>query len=178
MTEPTKAEIGSFKEPYHEEWSAGALRLFHDDSGRLRLTVGDDRCYLDVKVARAFPMSDPDGYVALLDGVNRDMVIGPLVRLAELDDASRQAALESLGRRYCIPTIKRIVDLTEEFGAVYCDVLTDRGPRQFVVRGAHDAFEEEGESGLIIPDVDGNRYRVEDLDRLDARSRRLLEGLV
>ena len=178
MTEPTKVDIGSIREPYHEEWSVGALRLFHDDSGRLRLTVEGDRCYVDVKVTRAFPMSDPDGYVALLDGARRDMVIGPLVRLGELDDVSREAALQSLGRRYFIPTIERMVSLTEEFGAVYCEAETDYGRRQFVVRGASDAIEEQDEGEILIPDVDGNRYRIEDWRMLDLRSRRLLERVI
>ena len=123
-------------------------------------------------------MSDPDGYVALLDGGHRDMVIGPLVRLGELDDASREAALASLGRRYFIPTITRVMSLTEEFGAVYCEVETDRGRRQFVVRGARDALEEQDEGNLLIPDVDGNRYRITSPALLDPRSRRLLERLV
>ena len=178
MTEPVKAEIGSVKEPYHDEWAVATLRLFHDDSGRLRLTVKGDRCYLDVKVVRAFPMTDPDGSVALLDACHRDMVIGPLVRLDELNADSREAALESLGRRYFIPTITRVVSLTEEFGAVYCEVETDRGPRHFVVRGARDALEEQGDGELLMPDVDGNRYRVPDLETLGPRSRRLLERIV
>jgi len=175
MADTPQVDLEGVREPYHDRWP-GALRLFHDGSGRLLLAI-DDRCYVDVKVARAFPMSDPDGYVAILDGARRDMVIGPLVRLAELDQESRQAALEALGRRYFMPLITRVVNLTEEFGAVYCNAETDRGRRQFVVRGARDAIEEQDDTTLLIPDVDGNRYRV-DLARLDARSRRLLERLV
>jgi len=50
------------------------------------------------------------------------------------------------------------------------------GPRP-LVRGARADIEEQDDATLLIPDVDGNRYRV-DITRLDARSRRLFECLV
>jgi len=46
------------------------------------------------------------------------------------------------------------------------------------LRGARDALEEQGDGELLMPDVDGNRYRVPNLETLDPRSRRLLERIV
>lgn len=95
-----------------------------------------------------------------------------------LDADSRRAAREALDRRYSMPTITRIHSMTEEFGAIYCEVETDCGRRQFVGRGLRDAIEDLGEGELLIPDVDGNRYRVADWQALDPLSRRLLARVV
>ena len=166
------------REPDYDSLDPDALRLFRDESGCLRLTVKNDRSYLDVKVVRAFPLSDPDHYLALLNAKAKDKVIGLVPDPGALDDASRRAADDALAHHYFLPTITRIVDLSEEFGAVYCDVETDHGPRQFVVKGIRDAIEELGGGELLIPDAEGNRYRIADWRRLDAHSRQFLERVV
>ncbi|MCK4284467.1 MAG: DUF1854 domain-containing protein [Candidatus Brocadiae bacterium] len=166
------------KEPYHELLEPEKLRLFRDGSGHLRLTVEGDRSYLDVKVVRAFPLSEPERYIGLLDARSGDKVIGLVPEPQRLDAQSKQIAAEALERHYFVPTITRVVSLTEEFGAVYCDVETDRGPRHFVARGIRDALEDLGDGELLIPDVDGNRYHVADWRGLDPRSRALLERVV
>ena len=179
MTESSNlAPPSTLKEPYHESLEPDALRLFRDESGRLRLTIQGDRSYLDVKVVRAFPFSDPGRHVGLLDAGAGDRVIGLVPDPKQLDRSSQEHVGEALEGHYFIPTITAIVGLTEEFGAVYCDVQTDRGPRHFVARGVRDAMEELGHGELLIPDVDGNRYRVADWRRLDPRSRRRLERIV
>jgi len=164
------------KEPDYEFLDPKTLRLFRDASGRLRLTIEGDRSYLEVKVVRAFPLSDPDHYIGFLD--SRDKVIGLVVHVEELESASRQMVVEELRRRYFTPTIQRIFRMKEEFGAVYCEVETDHGRRHFVAKGIRDAMEDLGEGELLFVDVDGNRYRIADWRRLDVRSRRLLERVI
>ena len=164
------------REPHYEFLDPEKLRLFKDGSGRVRLTVEGDRSYLDVKVVRAFPLSHPDRYIGLLDG--KDKVIGLVVELRHLDNESRRLALRALERHYFTPTIRRIHRLTEEFGAVYFEVDTDRGGREFVVKGIRDTMEELGDGQFLITDVYGNRYRISDWRRLDVRSRRLLERVL
>ena len=171
-------EFGSLKEPYYDSVELHRLRLFRDATGRLRLSVEGDRSFLEVKVVCAFPLSQPDGYLGFLDGRRRDMVICIVEDPGRLDAASRQEALAALHRHYFVPLITRVHGLKEEFGATYFDVDTDRGRRQFVCRGVRDGLEELADGDVIIPDVDGNRFRVRDWEHLDARSRRLLERVV
>ena len=66
----------------------------------------------------------------------------------------------------------------EEYGAVYCDVKRDVGPREFVVKGIRDAILDLGDGRVLIMDVDGNRCMVEDWPRLDDKSRKLLERVL
>jgi len=164
------------REPHYEHLEPGKLRLFSDGSGKVRLVIEGDRCYLDVKPARAFPFSAPETCLGLLD--DKDKVIGLIGGPEDLDMVSRQTLRNALERRYFLPNVTRVLQAKEEFGAVYCDVLTDRGPRHFVAKGMRDTIRHLGNGELLISDVDGNRYRIENWQTLDAPSRRLLERLL
>ena len=164
------------REPHYEFLDPAKLRLFRDGSGRLRMTIEGERSYLEVEAVRTFPMSDPDHYVGFLD--NQSKVIGIVVELGRMDEESQRLVAESLERHYFVPTITRVYSMKEEFGAVYWDVETDRGRREFVVKGMRDAIQELDNGELLFPDVDGNRYRIVDWRQLDLRSQRLLERVV
>jgi Domain of unknown function (DUF1854) len=164
------------REPHYDSLPEERLRLFRDESGRLRLEIEDDRTYLDVKVVRAFPFSDADHFFGFLDG--RDKLVGVVEEPGKLDADSLYLAKEALKRRYFIPTIRDVISLKEEYGAVYVDVVTDYGPRHFVAKGLRDAIVNLGGGELLIADVDGNRYRIENWHKLNLQSRRFLERVV
>ena len=176
MSEATSLKLAQLREPHYERLPTEKMRLYHDGSGCLRLTIEGSRSYRDVKVVRAFPFSEPERYIALLDGF--DKVIGLLDRVEDLQEDSQKVAEESLRQHYFIPTIKTVTSLKEQFGAVYMDVETDRGDRHFVAKGLRDAIVHLGDGELLIADVDGNRYRIADLRQLDPKSRRFLELVV
>ena len=152
------------------------MRLFRDGTGQLRLTIEGDRSFIETKVVRTFPLSNPGRYLGFLDG--KDHVIGLVAEPEEFDEGTRAMIEEELRRRYFTPTIVRVYEAREEFGSVYCDVETDHGRRRFVAQALRDTLEELADGQLLLADVDGNRYRVQDWQRLDLRSRRLLERLV
>jgi len=166
------------REPDYESLDPARVKLWRDVSGFVRMTVNGDQTYFEVKAVRAFPLSDPDRYVALLDARGADRVIGLVTDPGDLEEESRRTLTDCLQAHYFVPTITRVVKLTEEFGAVYFDIETDRGPRHFVAKGIRDAIEELGGGEFLIPDVDGNRYRIADLRNLDLRSRSLLERVI
>ena len=65
--QPINEAVTDLPEPDYDFLDPRHVRLFSDDSGRMRMTVEGDRSYLDVKAVRAFPMSLPDQYAGLLD---------------------------------------------------------------------------------------------------------------
>jgi hypothetical protein len=169
---------GAVREPYFDFLDPGRLRLCLDASGRVRLIIDGNRCYLDVKAVRAFPLSAPDSYLGLLDAAGNDRVIGLIERPEELDESSRQILEQAVTRHYFLPNIVKVHSMREEFGAIYFDVQTDRGRRQFIAKGLRDAIEDLGDGEMLLPDVDGNRYHIRDWQRLDARSRRFLMQVI
>lgn len=154
-----------------------AIHLSRVTSGAVRMTIdGHDRSYLKVVVARAFPISEPGKYIGFLDGNGKD--IGIVEDIQKLDKASRRIVEEELEKRYFMPRIVRIMRLDHEFDVTYFEVQTDRGKRDFTVRGHSENCVEVAPFRYIIEDVDGNRFEIVDIRRLDRRSQDLLANII
>ena len=146
------------------------VRLFrtHPSDTTVRVTIDDDRSWRDVRIARAFPLSDPDKYIGLRDGDDKD--IGILVTLQGLDGESRAIIDEELERRYFTPQVQRVLTVKEEFGVVTWEVETDRGPRRFLVRNLRDNSFPLGTNRLMVTDTDGNRYEFPDVQSVGPKA--------
>jgi len=174
-----KSEIKPIEQPPEPEYDfldPAKLRLVRAPSGRTRATVDGDRSFLDVKIVRCFPQTIPDEFWAVAHQDNR--IIGVIEDPRALDDDSRGVAVRGLEQEYFMPVITSIRSLKEEFGAVYFEVETDRGPRTFVSKAVRDSVDETDKGEVILVDVDENRYCIPDWQRLDARSVRYLERII
>lgn len=143
----------------------------------LRLTIEGSCSYLKVRPVRAFPLTELDEFIGLMDTVS-GKEIGLLRNLRDLDHQTRQLIEEELNKRYFIPKIYRIYQAKKEFGTVYWDVDTDRGRRQFVMRGIRDSIHEIEPDRYLVNDIDGNRFEVPQLSKLDNRSQQAWERLI
>jgi hypothetical protein len=147
------------------------VRLFQA-GGVLRMTLGDQRSYLRVRVARAFPLSDPHHYYGLLDGAGKD--IGVIVNPADLDTESRTLAEDALEKHYFVPVVKEVLSVKEDYGSIVWEVDTDRGRKTYIVRSMRDNLADLSATRVLITDVDGNRFEIPDITRLGAYAQSLV----
>lgn len=152
------------------------LKLFYEPKDRLRLTVAADRSYPTVKPVWAAPLSRPGQYLALLDGKGNEIALLPT--LDELAPDSREAVLQEVRLRYLTARVEAVTQARQEFGVTYWSVLTDRGSRDFVTQNLQENAVWLSETHLLLLDVDGSRFEIEDVSRLDDHSRRLVETIV
>ncbi|MBM3216669.1 DUF1854 domain-containing protein [Candidatus Poribacteria bacterium] len=143
-------------------------RLFRSPLGSPRLEIVGEVSYPRVTVRRLRPLSDPEHYVSVWIGDDRE--IGIIRDPAELDTDSREIIAEELGLRYFVPVIHRIVKVKERFGVHDWQAETSRGTLTFSVRGLHDNLKQIPPSRLLVTDVRGNRYDIPDVNALDAHS--------
>jgi hypothetical protein len=101
-----------------------------------------------------------------------------VVDASKLEPRTRKIVEAELQKRYFVPIITRIHSIKEEYGVGHWIVDTDRGRREFVVRGMSDSVWEVGGRRLIIIDADNNRYDIPDYAELDYRSYRLIEDVL
>ncbi len=148
----------------------------HAEDATVRLTIEGDRSWREVRIARAFPFSDPDRYIGLRDGDDKD--IGILVTLNEMNRDSRAIVEEELERRYFTPRIERVLTVNEEFGVVTWEVETDRGPRRFLVRNLRDSTFPLGANRLMMTDTDGNRYEFPDVSTVGTKAMTVLSKVL
>jgi len=134
----------------------------------LRVTLEGDRCYPRVRVVAAFPLTDPDSYISLLDGKEEE--IGVVPGLSHFSPEQRRMVKAELAKRYYMPVISRVAKVREEFGLSYWDVETDRGPKTFVLRGMQEHVTEIGPNRLMIMDVEGNRFELRDWENMDDKT--------
>ena len=155
-----------------EPYQAHEIRVYRAPKNTVRMTVRDERSYIRVRPVHASPMTYPDQYVSLLDIKNEEVAF--IRDMDDLDEESRRVIEEELAHRYLKAKIERIHSIQMEFGVTYWDVETDRGKREFVIRG-HENTHWASETRLLLTDVDGNRFEILDYTRLDPNSIRLIE---
>ena len=147
------------------------LRFFEFGPG-LRLTIEDDRSFLLVAIVRSFPLSEPARYLSVRDGQGKE--VGLIVEPAQLREQDRALVQRELDRRYLVPAVARIVSARERFGTVEWTMETDRGVVRFTTRNLRENVQRPSPGRIILNDVDGNRYDIVDVDRLNRSSQDLL----
>lgn len=122
---------------------------------------------------RCFPFETPDEYISVL---NRDGREYALIRDVNGFSAEAQAIIRAeLDRKYLCPVISTIKSLKEKLGYSYWKVVTDRGETEFTVHDTYRNIARVGGGMLIVTDVDGNRYRIDDYEKLDRSSYKRIE---
>ncbi|MFM8377832.1 MAG: DUF1854 domain-containing protein [Planctomycetia bacterium] len=148
-----------------------AWRLERRPHGRLDFIDAEGNVAADVDVLRAFPVSAPAGPVAIVG--DNDAELAWIESLAAVEPALRRLLEEELAKREFLPTIERILAVSDGEPAEW-SVVTDRGPHRFTVGHADDILRLP-DGGAVITDTVGLRYTIPSIARLDGRSRRFFE---
>ena len=104
-----------------------------DTTIELRIYGGDT--YEGLEPRRLFPMSGLTRYITLLDADLKEKAI--IRDLDLLDEESRKAVEDCLNEYYLIPKITEVVAITEKFGVLTWNCMTDHGARSFRIRNRH-----------------------------------------
>jgi len=148
------------------------FQLFTDDFGRLVLVDHTGIEHVDVVLVRAFPISYPQGCIAICDAHGRELVW--IDALHELSPAVRQQVEEQFARSEFLPQIRRIIKITTPTEPSEWHIESDRGPTRIQINSEHDVRALDGPRALVT-DANGIRYLIPNTEALDAVSKRLLE---
>lgn len=150
--------------------ASAEIKLFRTGDA-LRMTIEGDRSCLRVVPFYAFPHSVRDRYISLRDMDGYEL--GIIRSLGDLDKDTRKLLEEELRKRYVTPVILEIKSISDRFDIVQWEVETDRGPKTFVTHGLYDSLKETAD-GLIVTDMENNRYEIHDRSQLDSPSTSIL----
>lgn len=156
-----------------------AVHLFRASGGAVRATINDpalggERSYVQVRIARAFPLAQPDTYIGLRD--TQDKEIGMLPTLEGMSSESRTIVAEELDRRYFVPIVTQILEVKEEKGGlVYFEVETNKGKRTFFVQNPRDSTHSITPTRILITDKDGFRYEFPDISQAEGKAQAFFE---
>ncbi len=143
-----------------------------DASGRLILTdLNDGGEKKPVTAARAFPLSAPDGWIALRDEAGHECAL--IENPPTLDAHTRRLVDRDLARREFRPVIRRILSVSSVAEPCEWDVETDRGRVCFILMG-EDRVRTLSSGQVVVTDSNGLRYLIPDAGTLDPKSLRTL----
>ena len=162
----------SLPSPSQPPLAAGEFDLANDAWGRLVLIDSQGVRHEGVEPVRAFPLSDPDRWVAICDATGAELAF--IDDLKQLSPAVRSVLDEALARRDFVPVVERIVRVSLDVEPSEWEVVTDRGVTRFLLT-SDDGLRRLGPFEAMLIDSHGTRYLIPDIRRLDAASRKWLE---
>jgi Domain of unknown function (DUF1854) len=149
-----------------------AFELQRDAFGLWALVLADGTRHSPVTAIRAYPITDPEGGVALMDAEGHELLW--IDQLSQLATALRSQVMQALTEREFLPVIEKLEGVSSFATPSTWTVVTNRGTTQFLLKGEEDIRRLTG-TVLLINDADGVQYMIRDLAAMDKHSRKLLD---
>ncbi|HET9377376.1 MAG TPA: DUF1854 domain-containing protein [Chthoniobacterales bacterium] len=144
-------------------------QLNSNEAGQLLLR--SQRGSIPVRPVACFPWSEPNNYISLRNEAG--MEVGFIDSTAELDDSSRTALETTLRQTRFVFEVTAIEKVEDEFELRTWLVTTHQGPRSFQTK-LDDWPRTLENGGIIIRDLSGDLYHIEDPTALDSASQKLI----
>ena len=126
-----------------------------------------------VQLSRALPFAAPAQYLCVADMEDKEVAL--LEGLGLFDEDARALLEAELGVRYFYPEVTAIASVKEKSGAYYFDLTAGGRKSTVTVKDISKNLKQLGEGRLVITDVDGNRFLVPDVYKIQKKSLRMLE---
>ncbi len=154
------------------EW---VFTLSRDPWNHLQLVDALGSIYRDVAVIPLFPVSGNEEWVSIVSGDGEELAC--LRDLGKLSESNRNLINEELAYREFVPQILRVISVSGTQEPCEWTVETNFGETKFVLNSEEDVRRVSTWS-VTFADANGGRFRVDDLRRLDSRSRSFVDWYV
>lgn len=151
-------------------------RFTRKDITIVDLELYDGRKFENLEPRRLFPMTGLEKYITLLDQEGREVAV--IRDLRTLPPGERKIIEECLDEYYLIPRIVKINECKESFGLLTIKAETDRGQAVIEIRNILHGLKLLYGSRVLLRDSNDNRYEIPDLNRLDRKSRAMIDSFL
>lgn len=151
---------------------ATKLKFSKTDSGYLELTY-EDKTYERVNLTRLLPFQSDHTYISVSyeDEEKNFREIGIIQNVNNLPEKEQHTVKEYLAFKYYMPEITKIHSIKDNNrGYIFVKAETSSGPKTIAVRDWYVNFKMLSDRMLYVVDVDGNKYYISDIQRLDKKS--------
>lgn len=131
--------------------------------------------YARVGIYLTFPLTCPEEYISVREADEKAREIGMIEKLSQLEKEQQEMIREQIRLRYFMPSITKVLDVKEEYGYAYWNVVTTFGACRFTTQMSGDAVIHLSDSRLLVTDIDGNRYEIPDFYQLSVMERKKLD---
>lgn len=151
------------------------FKLDRDAWNHLRLTDAQGNVYSEVLVVPMYPVAAPKEWVSILSKEGEELVCLRNIDVLEPDD--REVLEHELNLREFVPQILKVHWVSGTQEPCEWDVDTNHGRTRFVLNAEEDVRRVSAWTVHFI-DANGCRFRVDDIRKLDSRSRSYVEWYV
>ncbi len=138
-------------------------------------TEAGTREYDRVGVYLTFPLTNPEEFISIREADEKAKEIGIIEKLSQLEKDQQEMLREQIKLRYFRPVITKVLDVKDEYGYAYWNVVTTFGVCRFTTQMSGDAVIHLSDSRLLVTDIDGNRYEIPDFYQLGVMERKKLD---
>jgi hypothetical protein len=149
--------------------------LSRDPWDHLQLVDGDGVVHRDVVVLPLFPVATPREWISILASDGEELVC--LRDVSALATPDRELIEKELAIREFVPQIQRVLWVSGTQEPCEWEVETNFGNTRFVLNSEEDVRRVSAWTVHFV-DASGGRYRVDDVRKLDSRSRVYVEWYV
>lgn len=150
---------------------ATKVKFETQENGFLKVTL-EDKVYEKVTLTRLLPYSQEDAYIAIIQNQEE---IGIIKDLSELDSEQYDQVQKHLHYKYYIPEITKINNVKEKMGFLYMNLETKGGTKEICIADFVSNIRLIKDHLLSITDVEGNKYRMSNIQQLDKDSRQKID---
>lgn len=150
------------------------VKIEYDDANDILILYINGVAYRDVDPIKPFPLSNPNYVIFRLKSSGEDLCIISDIRM--LDKESLKHLEYVINKKYFIPLILKIKEITYTGEFFICDVKTNKGDRIFKVRSRRNIFRLD--NTIVIFDSDENLYLIENYEKLDRKSKEELMKII
>ena len=148
------------------------FNLEKDVFGNIRLILDGGQSYNQVRIIRAFPISDPENGFSIVNQDGHELVWFESIN--QLSEDNQRIAHASLEQIEFIPVISKINDLNTYALPSIWDIETDRGVTKLKLKTEQDIRRVSSEA-LLITDANGIQYLIKNRKTLDKFSKKVLD---
>jgi hypothetical protein len=148
------------------------FELFRNASNQWVYVTALGHTHEDVRVVRAFPITQPTQGIAVVSAAGHELRWIP--SLDDLTPSARQQIEQALASSEFMPEILQIKKVSTFNTPSVWEVITDRGETSFTLKGEENIRRLAGQA-LLIDDLHGIYYLIRNMSELDRHSRRLLD---
>ncbi len=152
-----------------------AVKVVEDKFRGIGVIVNGET-YHGIRISRAFPFTNPSYFIGFYDGEGKEL--GIVENMDKLDKNSRKILERYFEKAYFVPIIKKVTYIDDRHGVSTWYVETDKGKRDFDVRGKRESVRTISRMRIIVEDIDGNKYDIPDYSKLDEGSFNFIEEYI
>jgi hypothetical protein len=156
----------------------GQTEFYATEGGFIGLKYKDED-YKHIILRRIMPLQMPMEYISVADAENKE--IGILKAVEDLPKEQQEIVVREMDSRYYAPEVLEVTSVQDKLGYVYMEMrLRNKQGNEYkkncAVKDVSRNIRMITNTSVIIFDVDGNRYVISDVAKLNRHSMRRLDA--